>query len=143
LLDIAVPEPVLDEAQIGARLEQMGGDGVLEAVEVPLGRRQLGGLTVLLHEPIQRASRDRIAPVAGEQHRRRRLLPLAQPGSQCLDLVRLQRMRPGVAAPESMHHQAQRAQVEVVCAQQAHLAGAESVAVGKQEHCAVTHALPV
>src|SRR5512134_2629693 len=42
VLDVAVTEPVLDEAQVGAGLEQVGGDGVLQAVEVPLGRRQVG-----------------------------------------------------------------------------------------------------
>jgi hypothetical protein len=53
-----------------------------------------------------------------------------------------QRMGPGMAAFEPMHHQPQRAQVEIVCTQQAHLAGAQAVAVGKQEHGTVTHALP-
>ena len=43
VLDVAVPEPVLDEAQIAASLQQVGGDGVTEAVEVALGRRLCSG----------------------------------------------------------------------------------------------------
>ena len=38
ILNVAVPEPILHEAQIGAGFEQVGGDGVLEAVEVALRR---------------------------------------------------------------------------------------------------------
>jgi hypothetical protein len=40
ILNIAVTEPILHEAQIGTGLQQVGGDGVLEAMEVPFGGRQ-------------------------------------------------------------------------------------------------------
>src|SRR5208337_1956178 len=46
VLDIAVAEPVLHEAQIGSGLQQVGGDGVLEAVEVTLAGRHVSGLSV-------------------------------------------------------------------------------------------------
>lgn len=42
VLNVAVPQPVLHEAQIGAGFEQVGGDGVLEAVEVALRRGEDG-----------------------------------------------------------------------------------------------------
>src|SRR5215213_5042973 len=70
VLDVAVPEPVLDETEVGAGLEQVGGDAMLEAMEVPLGWRQVGRLPVLLHQPVECAPRDRVAAVAREQDRR-------------------------------------------------------------------------
>lgn len=48
VLDVGVPEPVLDETQVRTCLQQVGGNGVLEAVKVPLGKRQAGGLAVPL-----------------------------------------------------------------------------------------------
>jgi hypothetical protein len=49
-------------------------------------------------------------------------------------------VRAGVAALEPMHHQAQRPEVEVFDAQQAHLAGAQPMAVGEQKQCPIADA---
>jgi len=59
ILNVTVTEPILHEAQIGARLQQLGGDGVLEATEVTLGGRQIGGFAIAFHQPVDRAPRER------------------------------------------------------------------------------------
>jgi hypothetical protein len=46
-LNAAVAEPVLDKAKVGAGVEEMCGDRVLENVEVPLPLRKLRELAIL------------------------------------------------------------------------------------------------
>ena len=41
VLNVSVSEPILDKAEVGAGVEQMGGDGVLEDVEVLFVRRDV------------------------------------------------------------------------------------------------------
>ncbi len=142
ILDVAVPEPILHKAQIGAGFEQMGGDRVLETMEVALRRREIGGLAVALHQPVERAARDRIAPVAREQDGGWRRGPLAQVGPQGLGLIRLHRMHPGMTALQAMNPEAQRPEIEIIEAHQPDFAGAQAVAVGDQEQRAIAEVTP-
>jgi hypothetical protein len=77
--------------------------------------------------------RGRALPPEVERHARRALLAGAQPDAQRLGLVGLQRLRAGAAALEAVHRDAERAQVEILAAHEADLAGAQAVAVGEQE----------
>jgi hypothetical protein len=105
---------------------------VLQAGEVSLGRRQVSHPAILLHQPVERAPRDRIAAVAREQDRRGDL-PLAQEGLERLRLVGLQRVRARVAALEAVDHDPQGLQVDVLDPQQPDLARPQPVPVGDEE----------
>jgi hypothetical protein len=59
VLKRSVPDPILYKAEIGAGVEQVGGDGVLESVEVPFALRDARELAIVLHEFIQSAAAPR------------------------------------------------------------------------------------
>ena len=78
-----------------------------------LGRRQIGGDGVALHQPVEGAPRDRIASVAREQHRPGRIGSLTKIGLERLGLLGLQRMRARVAALYTMDCETQPSEISV------------------------------
>ena len=116
----AVTKLVLNEAKIGAYIQKVGGNAVLEAMKVLLDRRQLCGSAVFFHQPIQGAPSDRIPPITCEQDGR---VPaaLTQVSFDRLGFIRLQWMLARVAAFQSMNHYAQRFEIEVLDTQQSDL----------------------
>jgi hypothetical protein len=67
VLNIFAAHPVLHELELSVRIEEVGGDGVLEAVEFPLLRRQAGLLAIAVHCAPECAPVDRIPAVRDKE----------------------------------------------------------------------------
>jgi hypothetical protein len=91
VLHVLMAHPVLHEAELAAGVEEVGGDGVLKAVELPLLRRQARPFAIRLHGAPERAPINRHAAVGDEQIRRR-VGPRAQVRAQEFDHIGLQRI---------------------------------------------------
>ena len=88
VLDILVPHPVLHELQLPARVKQMRSNGMLEAVELALLRRQACFLAIRVHGTPEGASIWGRSPVRDEEIRRT-IGPGTEVRPELLDDVRL------------------------------------------------------
>jgi hypothetical protein len=127
----------LYEAKVGAGVEQMRRDAVLEDMKVLLFWRKIRHGAIRLHEPIQSPSGNRVVAVTREENGRF-VITLAQVRFDGLGFVRLERMLARIAAFEPVNHDAQLLKVQITGAKQADFAGAQSVTIGDEEDRLIT-----
>lgn len=66
--DVGVSKPILHEAQIGAGIEQVDGNGMLEDVEMSFVCRQVGLRAIIAaHQPIEGKAGNGVAVAIGEE----------------------------------------------------------------------------
>src|SRR5688572_6070690 len=71
VLYVRMAHPILHKAEFAARIEQVGGDRMLETMELPFLRRQACLLPIGLHRTPQRPPINGYAAVGDEEIRRR------------------------------------------------------------------------
>jgi hypothetical protein len=69
VLDVLVPQPIPAKGYILAGVQDVGGDGVLQGMELPLVSRYARRLRILPHQPIQGTPVNGELSIGGEKGR--------------------------------------------------------------------------
>ena len=131
--DRGMPDPILHETQVRASVKYVGGNRVLEGVEMALALGDVRAFAIVLDQFIKTSAADR-GVVAREEQGGRVALPLFQVGFDGFEFVGLQRVQSGEGMFEAVDAEPVLLHVEVCGLEHPDLGGSEAVAVGEQEN---------
>src|SRR6266576_4706843 len=130
-------DPILDKAQVRARIQEVGGNRVLADVEMALGGRDSGQLAVVFHEGIELPAGNR-RPSLREKQGWREALPLTQVDLECFDLICSEGIDPWQGSFYAMNGHPLLLEVQIIHVQEAHFRRPQAVPIGDEKERPVT-----